>query len=75
MTTTKAVTVRGKIGVVLPLKAARALKLRAGDAVTVVERPEGVLLTNWDEGALRQLETGRNAARRQRHVLTELAKL
>ncbi len=70
----KIIEIDGELGIVLPKDIVRKMKLRGGDPLTLVSRPEGFLLSTLDPEALRHLEIGRSIMTEHRDVLAELAK-
>lgn len=63
----------GSVSATLPKEMVDRLRLRAGDEVFVVNTPDGILITPYDETTARALEAGREGARRYRNALRRLA--
>jgi len=66
--------VGNSVGVVLPKDLLARLNLREGDALHVVESPDGFRLQRADPEFERKMEVAREVMRRRRAVLRELAK-
>jgi putative addiction module antidote len=63
----------GSVSATLPKEMVDRLHLRAGDEVFVVDGPDGILITPYDEPTVRALEAAREGARRYRNALRRLA--
>lgn len=62
------------LGVVLSKELLGKLRVAKGDALYVVETPDGIELRAYDPEFKRHLEAGRSIAKRYRNALRELAK-
>lgn len=62
------------LGVVLPKEVLAKLGAEEGTELSLAYAPEGVVLSNLGEDILEQVEAGREAMRRYRNALRELAK-
>ena len=70
----KVTTIGNSSGVILPREVLDKLKIRKGDAVYLVETPEGFRITPYDEEFARQMEAADRIMREDRDVLRALAK-
>ena len=73
----KKVTVRrmgGSLGATLPKESVERLHIKAGDVLSVIDTPEGVLITPLDPDFEKALEVYERGARKFRNALHELAK-
>ena len=70
----KLIKIGNSTGVILPKEVLARLKLAQGEAVSLVETPEGVELRRHDVGFEQQMEAAREVMRRRRAALRELAK-
>lgn len=66
--------VGNSLGLTLPSDAAKALRVREGDAVYLTETPEGFQLTAHDPGFETTMKTAEDFMARYRNALRELAK-
>lgn len=62
------------LGVVLPKEVLAKLGAEEGTELSLAHAPEGVVLSNLGGDILEQVEAGREAMRRYRNALRELAK-
>ncbi len=70
----KVMTVGSSTGVVLPKEVLARLRVGKGDALFLVESPEGYRLTPYDPEFEQQMELAERVMRQRRNVLKELAK-
>jgi putative addiction module antidote len=70
----KVTKIGNSTGVVLPKEALARLKVEKGDALYLVETPDGYRLSAYDEAFGRQMRAAERVMRDQRDVLRELAK-
>ena len=64
----------GSVGMVLPKPMLERLNLDAGDEVSVVETPDGILITPFDSDFVAAMEAYERGAKKFRNALRELAK-
>ncbi len=75
MATLKLRAIGNSVGVVLPKELLAKLNLGEGDALHVIEQPDGgLLLTTLDPNVAEQLELGRELMREYRETFRALAK-
>jgi putative addiction module antidote len=74
MTTLKLTQIGNSVGVILPKEVLARLKLAKGDAVFVTDAANGVMLTPYSPEFEMQMQTARQAMKKRRNVLRELAK-
>jgi putative addiction module antidote len=72
--TLKVRKIGNSLGVVLPKDVLAKLNVGEGGELTVVETPDGVSLSAYDDQIARQIEIGRDVMKRYRNALRELAK-
>ena len=73
MTAVKVTTVGNSVGIVLPKELLERLRISKGDMLHVVETPNGVELTPYDEEFAQQMEVAERVMRKRRDVLRKLA--
>jgi len=71
--TVKVTTVGSSVGIVLPKELLTKLHIEKGDTLYVIETPDGVQLTPYDEEFDRKVEAGKKIMRRYRDALRKLA--
>lgn len=69
----KITTVGSSAGVVLPKEILHRLRVEKGDTLYVIDTPNGIELTPYDEKFERQLEAAQNVMRKNRNLLRKLA--
>lgn len=74
MTTLKLTAVGTSTGVVIPKEMLNRMKVERGDALHVVETPEGYLITPYDPSIATQLDAGREFMKEYRDTFKALAK-
>ena len=62
------------LGVILPKEIITQLRVEKGDALWLVEGPNGYHLTPYNPELSSQMEVARGIMKRRRHVLHELSK-
>jgi len=72
-TTLKITTVGSSVGVVLPKEILRRLRVEKGDMLHVIDTPNGIELTPYDEEFANQLEVAKRVMRENRNLLRKLA--
>lgn len=70
----KLTQIGNSVGVVLPKELLARLRLGKGDALYVIETPEGIVLTPYDPTIAEQVELGREFMREFRDTFHALAK-
>ena len=72
--TLKLTAIGTSTGVVIPKEMLNRMKVERGDALHVIETPEGYLLTPYDPKVAEQIEAGREFMKDNRDVFKVLAK-
>ncbi len=72
-TSVKITTIGNSIGIVLPKEVLAKLKVGKGDSLFLVDTPEGVQLTPYDQDFAEEMEAARRVMRKHRDVLRKLA--
>jgi putative addiction module antidote len=72
--TLKLTAVGTSTGVVIPKEMLNRMKVERGDALHVIETPDGYLLTPYDPKVAQQVEAGREFMKDNRDVFKALAK-
>ena len=70
----KITPVGNSMGIVLPKEALTKLKVQKGDVLYLVEGPEGLTLTPYQQDFEEQVETAEKVMKKYRNALHELAK-
>ena len=73
----KTVTARqmgGSIGVTVPKESVERLRIRVGDQLSVIDTPDGILITPLDPDFKKALKAYERGARKYRNALHELAR-
>ena len=73
MTTLKVTTIGNSVGVVLPRELLERLRVGKGDALFVLETPNGIELTAYDPEFGAQMDTAERVMREDRDALKKLA--
>ena len=73
MTAVRVTTVGNSVGIVLPKELLERLRISKGDMLHVVETPNGVELTPYNEEFAQQMEVAERVMRKRRDVLRKLA--
>ena len=66
--------VGNSLGVILPSAATKAMKVKEGDELFLVEGPDGFRLAPFDAGFERQMKVAENVMKRNRNALRQLSK-
>ena len=74
MTALKLTQIGNSVGVILPKEVLARLKLEKGDTVFVFDAAHGVLLMPYSPEFEEQMAAARQAMKKRRNVLRELAK-
>jgi putative addiction module antidote len=64
----------GSVATILPKQMLERLNLQAGDEVSVVETPDGILITPLDQDFVDAMEVYERGAKKFRNALRELAR-
>ncbi len=70
----KVTQIGNSAGVVLPKEALKKLDVSRGDELYLVETPEGLMLTPYDQAFETQMEAAEQVMKRYRNTLHRLAK-
>jgi len=70
----KVTQIGNSAGVVLPREALKKLDVSRGDELYLVETPEGLMLTPYDQAFEAQMEAAEKVMKRYRNALHRLAK-
>ena len=70
----KVTQIGNSAGVVLPKEALKKLHVSRGDELYLVETPEGLMLTPYDQTFEAQMEAAEKVMKRYRNALRRLAK-
>ncbi len=70
----KVTQIGNSAGVVLPREALKKLNVSRGDELYLVETPEGLMLTPYDQAFEAQMEAAERVMKRYRNALHRLAK-
>ena len=70
----KVTQIGNSAGVVLPREALKKLDVSRGDELYLVETPEGLMLTPYDQAFEAQMEAAEKVMKRYRNALRRLAK-
>ena len=73
MTTLKVTTVGNSVGVVLPKEVLAKLRVSKGDALYVLETPDGIELTPYRPDFAQQMDLAREVMHENRDVLRKLS--
>jgi len=69
----KVTTVGNSVGVVLPREILERLRVKKGDSLYVLEAPDGIKLTPYDEEFAEQMAIAERVMREDRDALRKLA--
>jgi putative addiction module antidote len=72
-TTVKITTIGNSVGIVLPKEVLAKLKVEKGDSLYLVDTPDGIQLTPFDQNFADEMEAARRVMRKHRDVLRKLA--
>jgi putative addiction module antidote len=70
----KITSIGNSMGIVLPKEALTKLKVQKGDVLFLVEGPEGLTLTPYQQDFENQMEAAKSVMKKYRNTLHELAK-
>jgi putative addiction module antidote len=72
-TTVKITTVGNSVGIVLPKEVLSQLNVERGDSLFILNTPDGIKLTPYDQDFAGEMEAARRVMRKHRDVLRILA--
>jgi putative addiction module antidote len=72
-TTVKITTIGNSVGIVLPKEVLNHLHVEKGDSLYVLETPDGIALTPFDQDFADEMEAAKRVMRKHRDVLRKLA--
>lgn len=72
-TAVKITTIGNSVGIVLPREVLSKLKVAKGDTLYVLDTPDGVELTPFDQSFAEEMEVAKRIMRENRDVLRRLA--
>jgi putative addiction module antidote len=72
-TAVKITTIGNSVGIVLPKEILAKLNVEKGDSLYLVDTPDGVQLTAYDQNFSEEMEAARRVMRKNRDVLRKLA--
>jgi putative addiction module antidote len=72
-TTVKITTIGNSVGIVLPKEILARLHVEKGDSLYLVDTPDGIQLTPFDQNFADEMEAARRVMRKHRDVLRKLA--
>jgi putative addiction module antidote len=72
-TTVKITTIGNSVGIVLPKEILSRLHVEKGDSLYLVDTPDGIQLTPFDQDFADEMEAARRVMRKHRDVLRKLA--
>jgi len=72
-TTVKITTIGNSVGIVLPKEVLSRLHVEKGDSLYLVDTPEGVQLTPYDQDFAAEMDAAKRVMRKHRDVLRKLA--
>ncbi|MCP3849485.1 MAG: AbrB/MazE/SpoVT family DNA-binding domain-containing protein [Gammaproteobacteria bacterium] len=70
----KVTSIGNSMGILLPKEALSKMKVSKGDALYLVENPDGFTLTPYQDDFKSQIEAAEDIMKRYRNTLHELAK-
>jgi putative addiction module antidote len=72
-TAVKITTIGNSVGIVLPKEMLNHLHVEKGDSLYVLETPDGITLTPYDQDFAGEMEAAKRIMRKNRDVLRKLA--
>jgi putative addiction module antidote len=72
-TAVKVTTVGNSVGIVLPKEILAKLNVEKGDSLYLIETPDGIQLTAYDQSFSDEMDAARRVMRKNRDVLRKLA--
>ena len=70
----KVTAIGNSVGIVLPKEALGKLNVDKGDTLYLVENPEGLTLTPYEQNFEKQMDAAKKYVKKYRNALHELAK-
>jgi putative addiction module antidote len=71
--TVKITTIGNSVGIVLPKEVLSQLNVEKGDSLFILNTPDGIKLTPYDQDFAGEMEAARRVMRKHRDVLKRLA--
>jgi len=72
-TAVKVTTIGNSVGIVLPKEILSRLHVEKGDSLYLLETPDGITLTPYDQDFASEMEAAKRVMRKNRDVLRKLA--
>jgi putative addiction module antidote len=72
-TAVKITTIGNSVGIVLPKEVLAKLNVEKGDSLYLIDTPDGIQLTPYDQDFANEMEAARRVMRKHRDVLRKLA--
>jgi putative addiction module antidote len=72
-TTVKITTIGNSVGIILPKEVLNRLHVEKGDSLYLLDTPEGVQLTPYDQEFAAEMDAAKRVMRKHRDVLRKLA--
>jgi putative addiction module antidote len=72
-TAVKITTIGNSVGIVLPKEVLNRLHVEKGDSLYVLETPDGITLTPYDQDFAGEMEAAKRVMRKHRDALRKLA--
>jgi putative addiction module antidote len=72
-TAVKITTIGNSVGIVLPREVLTQLHVEKGDSLFILNTPDGIKLTPYDQDFAEEMEAARRVMRKHRDVLRRLA--
>ena len=69
----KITTIGNSVGIILPKEVLAKLKVAKGDSLYLVDTPEGVTLSPYDQDFAEEMEAAKRVMKKNRDVLRRLA--
>ena len=69
----KITTIGNSVGIILPKEILSKLKVEKGDSLYLVDTPEGVTLSPYDQDFAEEMEAAKRVMKKNRDVLRRLA--
>ena len=71
--TVKVTTIGNSVGIVLPKEVLSRLHVEKGDSLYILETPDGIQLTPYDQDFAAEMDAAKRVMRKHRDVLRKLA--
>jgi putative addiction module antidote len=69
----KITTIGNSVGIILPKEVLAKLKVAKGDSLYLVDTPEGITLSPYDQDFAEEMEAAKRVMKKNRDVLRRLA--